>query len=192
MQRRHWYWALAFSALALIAADLALAAKPEKGGKGKGQEQSQQDQADKGKGHEQSKQDQGPGKGKGKAKGHHDKNGKQMLGDKVKKNGRHQLEKKGAYTASVDVENGKIKGLGVKHDSKGDVPVTKYKSKQKMALNQPAVGEPRLMTVQDTYIDTIWIGYAYIDDDGYEEIYWFPYDMILDGDTGAIDYYPAY
>ena len=35
---------------------------------------------------------------------------------------------------------------------------------------------------------TVYIGYAYIDDDGNEEIYWFPYDMIVDGDTGAVEY----
>jgi hypothetical protein len=48
-----------------------------------------------------------------------------------------------------------------------------------------------LLLAQDAYIGTMWIGYAYIDDYGDEVIYWFPYDMILDGDTGAIDYYPA-
>jgi hypothetical protein len=26
---------------------------------------------------------------------------------------------------------------------------------------------------------------------GNEEIYWFPYDMILDGDTGAVKYVPT-
>jgi len=30
-----------------------------------------------------------------------------------------------------------------------------------------------------------------VDDFGNEEIYWFPYDMILDGDTGAVEYIPA-
>jgi hypothetical protein len=48
------------------------------------------------------------------------------------------------------------------------------------------------LLAQDQYVGTMWIGYAYIDDYGEEIIYWFPYDMILDGDTGAIDYYPAY
>ena len=31
---------------------------------------------------------------------------------------------------------------------------------------------------------------AFIDDNGDEQIYWFPYEMILDGDTGAIEYVP--
>ena len=39
-------------------------------------------------------------------------------------------------------------------------------------------------------LGTVWIGYSYIDDYGYEVIYWFPYDMIYDGDTGAIEYIP--
>jgi hypothetical protein len=41
------------------------------------------------------------------------------------------------------------------------------------------------------YMGTTYIGYAYVDELGDEEIYWFPYDMIYDGDTGAIEYMPA-
>jgi hypothetical protein len=128
-----------------------------------------------------------PEKGGGKAKHNHHA-GKVMLGDKIKKNGSHQLNKKGKHTVTAEVKDGKIAGVKVKHDTKGDVPVTKYKSKKKMAsLEGPrAPAEP-----VDEYLGTTWIGYAYIDDDGNEEIYWFPYDMILDGDTGAIDYVPA-
>jgi hypothetical protein len=29
------------------------------------------------------------------------------------------------------------------------------------------------------------------DDYGDEQIYWYPYDMILDGDTGAVEYVPV-
>ena len=47
------------------------------------------------------------------------------------------------------------------------------------------------MTVQDTYLGTTYIGYSYYDDYGDEYVYWFPYDMILDGDTGAIEYVAA-
>ena len=28
----------------------------------------------------------------------------------------------------------------------------------------------------------------YIDDDGYEDIYWFPVDVVYDGDAGAVEY----
>ena len=134
--------------------------------------------------------DKGQDKGKGKGKANH-KNGKQLLGEKLKKNGKHVLEKKGANTASVDVKDGKIAGVKVKHDKKGDVAVTKYKTSKKMAYVEGLqLASMRLAQVQN--LGTVYIGYAYIDEDGYEEIYWFPYDMIYDGDTGAIEYIPVY
>ncbi|HEX4857518.1 MAG TPA: hypothetical protein VFV17_00775 [Usitatibacteraceae bacterium] len=143
--------------------------------------------ADKGQGKDKDKE-KGNGKGKGKA---HHKNGKQLLGEKVKKNGKHVLEKKGPSTASVDVKDGKIAGFKVKHDTKGDVAVTKYKSSKKMA-HVEGFQLASLRPAQLEYVGTIYIGYAYIDEDGYEEIYWFPYDMIYDGDTGATEYIPVY
>ena len=152
-------------------------------GKGPGGGQGQ-GQADKGPG------GKGPGeKAHGKANHH---NGKQMLGEKIKTNGRHVLEKKGNYTSEVDVQNGKIAGMHVKHATKGDVPVKKYKTDKKMAQKGAHIAYASLHLVQDTYLGTTYIGYAYIDEYGDEEIYWFPYDMILDGDTGAVVYVPAY
>lgn len=119
-------------------------------------------------------------------------NGKQLVGDKIKSNGRHALERKGEVSSEVDVKDGKIAGFHAKHAKKGELAVTKYKSKQQMARADALAGEPRLLAVQDEYVGTLWIGYAYYDEDyGEEEIYWFPYDMIADGDTGAIWYEPA-
>ncbi|MEO7762492.1 MAG: hypothetical protein ABIS68_11355, partial [Casimicrobiaceae bacterium] len=50
---------------------------------------------------------------------HH--SGKDLLGEKIKKNGKHVLEKKGKHTATVDVKDGKIAGMTVQHDTKGNV-----------------------------------------------------------------------
>ena len=122
-------------------------------------------------------------------KGHH-QNGKQLLGEKIKTNGRHAIDQKGDVTASVEVKDGKIAGMHANHAKKGDLPVKKYKSTQKMAQADGFNGAAHFMTVQE-YIGTTYIGYSYYDDYGDEQIYWFPYDMILDGDTGAIDYVPA-
>ena len=36
-----------------------------------------------------------------------------------------------------------------------------------------------------------WIGYSYIDEWGDEVIYWYEYEMIYDGDTGAVEYVPV-
>lgn len=145
-----------------------------------------------GKGHEGGggKQHAAGGKGQGRGKAHHH-NGQQMLGEKIHANGHHVLDKKGDYTTSVDVQDGKIAGVHVQHATKGEVPVTKYKTHQKMALAGGHILNASFRLVQDQYLGTTYIGYAYVDDYGNEEIYWFPYDMILDGDTGAIDYVPA-
>lgn len=131
-------------------------------------------------------------KGQGKQKHHNHHDGKQLVGDKIKKDGRHEIDKKGAYTAAVDVKNGKIAGMHVKHDTKGEVPVKKYKTNKDMSKESGgSMKKTAFIPVQAQYLGTTWIGYSYVDDFGDEEIYWFPYDMILDGDTGAIEYVPA-
>ena len=137
---------------------------------------------------------QGKGKGKGKGK-HNHFSGQQLLGDKIKTNGHHVLHKNGKYTTSVTVKDGKVAGVNVKHSEKGDVPVKKYKTTKKMAtkVNESngisLVSYPGVLAqVQD--LGMTYIGYSYIDDYGYENIYWFPYEMIYDGDTGAIEYVP--
>ena len=131
-------------------------------------------------------------KGQGKQKHHNHHDGKQLVGDKIKNDGRHEINKKGAYTAAVDVKNGKIAGMHVKHDTKGEVPVKKYKTNKDMSKETGgSMKKTAFIPVQAQYLGTTYIGYSYVDDFGDEEIYWFPYDMILDGDTGAIEYVPA-
>ena len=128
-----------------------------------------------------------------KVKQHKPHNGKDLVGDKIKQNGKHKFHENGKHSAFVDVKGGKIAGVTVTHADKGNVPVKKYKSTKKMAA-APAGGMQRvsLVLAQSQYLGTTWIGYSYIDDYGDEVIYWFPYDMILDGDTGAVEYIPAY
>jgi hypothetical protein len=135
------------------------------------------------------------------AKSHKNMSGKALVGDKIKQNGKHKIHTHGKFATSVDVKDGKIAGVSVNNVDKGDVPVTKYKTNKDMSSASATASRPgstsgiqlaSLALAQDVYLGTTWIGYAYIDDYGEEIIYWFPYDMILDGDTGAIDYYPAY
>ena len=84
-------------------------------------------------------------------------------------------------------------GMHVKHDKKGELPVRKYKTKRKLAQAEGLHYASFVQVqVQDQYLGTTYIGYAYYDDFGDEYIYWYPYDMILDGDTGAIEYVAAY
>jgi hypothetical protein len=47
-------------------------------------------------------------------------------------------------------------------------------------------GHPSLVLAQ--YETTGYVGYSYIDDDGNEEIYWVPATLVIDPDTGAVEY----
>jgi len=132
-------------------------------------------------------EDKDKAKGKGKAK---HKNGKNLLGDKIKVNGSHKIDQEGPHSVSVDVKDGKIAAFHVKHEKKGELAVKKYKTNKKMA--QLDTRQPAIVLAQYQYVGTTYIGYAYYDEYGYEVIYWYPYDMILDGDTGAIEYVAAY
>src|SRR2546429_8834958 len=131
----------------------------------------------------------GPGVTPALAKAHHHHSGQKMLGNKIKDNGEHVIHKQGEHTVSAKVVNGKIAGVNVKHSKKGDVPVKKYKTKKKMAQTD-GIHYASYTLAQYQDIGTTYIGYSFIDDFGDEQIYWFPYEMILDGDTGAIEYVP--
>jgi hypothetical protein len=123
------------------------------------------------------------------AKAQHHRSGQQLLGNRIKANGQHEIDKVGEHRVSVNVVTGKVAGVSVKHTKKGDVPVKKYKTRKKLADTQGIRSVPyKLVQYED--LGTTYIGYAFVDDSGDEWIYWFPYEMILDGDTGAVEYVP--
>ena len=144
-----------------------------------------------GKGKDEQKEHQKGGQKEKKQHKHH--NGKNLVGHKIKQNGKHKFHEHGKHSAFVNVKDGKIAGVEVTHAEKGKVPVKKYKTNKKMA-DAPAGGLQRASFVlaQAQSLGTTWIGYAYLDDYGDEIIYWFEYEMILDGDTGAVEYVPVY
>jgi hypothetical protein len=120
---------------------------------------------------------------------HHD--AKKLLGDNIKKDGRHDIDHKGKFTTTAEVKHGKIAAIHVKHSERGDIPVKKYKTHKKMAqAAREHLVYASYVLVQDTDMGTVYIGYSYIDDDGNEETYWVPEEMVLDGDTGAVEYVP--
>lgn len=147
----------------------------------------------KGKDHKEHQQGGKQDKDKKPKKAKH-QNGKNLVGDKIKKNGQHKIHENGKHSAFVDVKDGKITGVKVKHAEKGDVPVKKYKTTKNPMTAAAASGfvPVSMMLAQQTYLGEIWIGYSYYDEWGEEVIYWFPYDMIYDGDTGAVEYVPVY
>ena len=170
-----------FIALAALAASGVTIAQPKDKEKGK------------------DRQSQGESKGspdgkQKKAKKQKHENGKSLVGDKIKKNGKHEFHKQGKHTAFVDVQDGKIRGVSVKHAERGDVPVKKYKTNQKVVdAGGAGIMPVNLLLAQAYSLGTTYIGYSYFDDYLDEEvIYWFPYEMIYDGDTGAVEYVPIY
>jgi len=124
-----------------------------------------------------------------KKQNHHD--GHRLVAAKLKTDGHHDIEKRGHYTASVESKGGKIAAFHVVHDTKGAIPVKKYKTNKKVVQATGShVTYASFALPQATDMGTVYIGYSYIDDDGNEEIYWFPAEMIVDGDTGAVEYVP--
>jgi hypothetical protein len=124
-----------------------------------------------------------------KRQNHHD--GHRLVAAKLKTDGHHDIEKKGHYTSSFESKGGKIAAFHVVHDTKGEISVKKYKTHKKMVQATGAHLTYAMFALpQDTDLGTVEIGYSYIDDDGNEEIYWFPAEEILDGDTGAVEYVP--
>lgn len=126
-----------------------------------------------------------------KVKQHKHQNGKALLGERIKTNGKHKLEQHGKHTAFANTKDGKITGITVEHSEKGAVPVKKYKSSKKM-VTADGMQAVSLHLAQAYSMGTTWIGYAYIDEWGDEIIYWYEYEMIYDGDTGAVEYVPLY
>src|SRR5215813_2727807 len=80
-----------------------------------------------------------PAKKQESAKKHQHKNGHGLLGDKLKQNGRHQVDKAGQATVAAEVNNGKVTAMSANHPQKGNLPARKVKSRQKMAGMEPRI-----------------------------------------------------
>src|SRR5688500_4694185 len=89
------------AAAALVAVDGAAIAQPKEKDKDRKEQKEQQ------RG--------GPDGKEKKVKQHKHKNGKAMLGERIKKNGKHKLEQHGKHAAYANVRDGKIAGLTVEH-----------------------------------------------------------------------------
>jgi len=107
-------------------------------------------------------------------------NGRALLGDKIKQNGKHKLHKAGKVDVSVDVSNGKVVGLTAAHPSKGNLQVRKVKSRQKLAETAPGVilAGMKLAQASDWYY-----GYWFVDDEEDDWYYWFTADVVIVNDT---------
>src|SRR5262249_36327080 len=74
-----------------------------------------------------------PAKKQESGKKHQHKNGQNLLGAKLKQNGRHQVDMAGQATVSAEVSNGKVTAMSASHPQKGNLSTRKVKSRQKLA-----------------------------------------------------------
>jgi hypothetical protein len=107
-------------------------------------------------------------------------NGRALLGDKIKQNGKHKLPKAGKVDVTVEVKNGKVAGLTATHPSKGNLQVRKVKSRQKLAETAPGVilAGMKLAQASDWYY-----GYWFVDDEEDDWYYWFTAEDVIVDDT---------
>jgi hypothetical protein len=107
-------------------------------------------------------------------------NGRALLGDKIKQNGKHKLPKAGKVDVSVEVRNGKVAGLTAAHPTKGNLQVRKVKSRKKLAETAPTVILAGMKLAQGS----VWYyGYWFVDDEEDDWYYWFTADDVIVDDT---------
>lgn len=123
------------------------------------------------------------------AKVHRHHSGSQLLGNNIKTDGEHVIDKPGRHRVAVRVVRGKVAGLHVTKNETTEVQVKKYKTNKRLA-QADGFRNVSFELAQSQDLGMAYIGYSFVDDLGDEQIYWFPYEMILDGYTGAVDYVP--
>jgi hypothetical protein len=111
------------------------------------------------------------------AKNAHHNNGARLLGEKIKRNGKHDVGKAGRHTVVAEVSNNKVMNMAA-----GNLPVKKVKSRRQMASNFNGfalIADSSFKIVQGE----VW-WYAYCFDDGLDEYcYWYPAEYVVITDT---------
>lgn len=166
---KHWSVILACAGL-MVAADWAVA---QNAGPGRGQPE------------QRGPAGQPPAKGKAKVHKNHD--GHQLVAEKLKRDGKHEVGKLANRTVSVEVKKGKVVNMAA-----GDLPVKRVKSKSKVVLLENGVvpvawGGATQLAQADFYY------YGYCFDDGFEyTCYWYPASDVDYIDYTWDDYDPYY
>src|SRR5262245_8365080 len=130
-----------------------------------------------------------PAKKQDSAKKHQHKNGQNLLGAKLKQNGRHQIDKAGQATVSAEINNGKVTAMSANHPQKGNLPPRKVKSRQKMAELEPQ-GVRVAANVEGAQLaqTVVYTSYGWCFDDGLDVYcYWYPADVVI-VDTSWIEF----
>ena len=129
----------------------------------------------------------------GSAEAHSHINGQALV--QGRPNGKHAIHATGKHTAHAHVQGGKVAQVSVTHKTKGNVGVTKYKSKRRLHASLGSDVQHHYVSLDDTqetgFVATVYVGFGFIDDFGQLVIYWFPITLVLGGDSGATSMDPA-
>jgi hypothetical protein len=130
------------------------------------------------------------GQERGKGHKHAQKNGHNLLGAKLKQNGKHAIGKLANRDVIADVKDGKVANM-----SAGDLPVKRVRSKQKMAMIDnvviPIAWSGPLQLAQYGGYSDYYYGYCF--DDGYDfTCYWYPAEDVYYTEYTWDDYDPYY
>src|SRR5258706_11696850 len=98
------------------------------------------------------------------------RNGKELLGSKIKQNGKHKIDAAGKADVIAEVSNGKVVGV-----TAAGMQVKKVKSREKLAELTPGV---TLASMQFAQTDTYYYGYWVYDPVG-DYYYLFPEDIVV-------------
>ena len=113
------------------------------------------------------------------AKEKHHLNGKNLLGEKIKQNGKHKIHTTGKKVdVFAEVNNGKVTAV-----TAAGMQVKKVRSRQKLAEAVPGV---TLASMQLAQADVYYYGY-WVYDDLTDYYYWFPADYVI-VDSSWVDY----
>jgi len=132
-----------------------------------------------------------PAKKQEPGKKHQHKNGHNLLGEKLKQNGRHQIDKAGQATVSAETNNGKVTAMSANHPQKGNLPARKVKSRQKMAETE-SESVRVAANVEGTQLaqTIVYTSYGWCFDDGLDVYcYWYPADVVI-VDASWVEFVP--
>src|SRR5579859_5267688 len=113
------------------------------------------------------------------AKEKHHLNGKDLLGEKIKQNGKHKIHTTGKNVdVFAEVNNGKVTAV-----TAAGMQVKKVKSRQKLAETTPGI---MLASMKLAQADVYYYGY-WVYDDLTDTYFWFPVDYVI-VDSSWVEY----
>lgn len=137
------------------------------------------------------KQQKGGGAEKKAKHQHKHANGKALLGDKLKKDGKHSVGKLANREVTAEVRGGKVRDMQA-----GDLPKKRVRTKTQMAAFEDGgvlrvAWTPAAAGLQLAQYEDYWYGYCF--DTGYDfECYWYPASEVDYQDYTWEDYDPYY